>query len=266
MEKEEAMKRAKRILSLCLVCLLLGPDILNGSVVRGEPLTAEKAESVDVTEKSDGKEMPEEDGEKQSMPETEPEVRSLPETATVQSGVSNEQLDGDYAYISDAGMVKDSESQTGYSVRTGTAPWDSDREADEAGNDATPLDAKVRSFDLVSYTTWFQTKMRSDAPCDNYRTGTLHFEFILPGTASEIQFETESMGWLSAKKDAQYTITEGKWQGSPCQILRGSFLLEPNEKNENAIGESYQELSVVMRVLAMKNGATVQPLFSYWLD
>ena len=266
MEKEEAMKRAKRILSLCLVCLLLGPDILNGSVVRGEPLTAEKAESVDVTEKSDGKEMPEEDGEKQSMPETEPEVRSLPETATVQSGVSNEQLDGDYAYISDAGMVKDSESQTGYSVRTGTAPWDSDREADEAGNDATPLDAKVRSFDLVSYTTWFQTKMRSDAPCDNYRTGTLHFEFILPGTASEIQFETESMGWLSAKKDAQYTITEGKWQGSPCQILRGSFLLEPNEKNENAIGESYQELSVVMRVLAMKNGATVQPLFTYWLD
>ena len=265
------MKRAKRILSLCLICLLLGPDILNGSVVRGEPLTAEEAESVDVTEETDGKgmteeEKTEEDGEEQLIPETEPEVQSLPETVAVQSSTSNERLDGDYAYISDAGMVKDSESQTGYSVRTGTAPWDSEREAEEAGNDATPLDAKVRSFDLVSYTTWFQTKMRSEAPCNNYRTGTLHFEFVLPGTASEIQFETESMGWLSAKKEAQYEITEGEWQGSLCQILRGSFLLEPNEKNENAIGESYQELSVVMRVLAMKNGEKVQPLFTYWLD
>ena len=184
----------------------------------------------------------------------------------MQSSVSNERLDGDYAYISAAGMVSDSQSATGYSVRTGTAPWDSDSEADEAGNDATPLDAKVRSFDLVSYTTWFQTKMRDGAPCGNYRTGTLHFEFVLPGKSSEIQFETESMGWLSAKKEAQYEITEGEWQGSPCQILRGSFLLEPNEQNENAIGESYQELSIVIRVLAMKNGAVVQPLFTYWLD
>ena len=199
----------------------------------------------------------------QIMSAEELQEQSQVEELAVQMA-SNERLDGDYAYISAAGMVSDSESATGYSIRTGTAPWDD--EGDGAGNDATPFDAKVRSFDLVSYTTWFQTKMREDAPNENYRTGTLHFEFVLPGTSSEIQFETESMGWLSAKNEAQYTITEGLWQGSPCQILRGSYLLEPNEQNTNAIGESYQELFVMIRVLAMKNGTEVQPLFTYWLD
>ena len=210
--------------------------------------------------------LPKENAEEQLISEEEPEVQSLPEAAAVQRSVSNERLDGDYAYILAAGMVSDSQSSTGESIRTGTAPWDRDSEAEEAGNDATPLDAKVRSFDLVSYTTWFHTKMRNNAPCAHYRTGILHFEFVLPGTSSEIQFETESMGWLSAKREAQYETAEGEWQGSPCQILRGSFLLEPNEQNENAIGESYQELSIVIRVLAMKNSAIVQPRFTYWLD
>ena len=193
-----------------------------------------------------------------------PEQRMSEESEN--QNASNERLDGDYAYISAAGMVADRESSTGTSIRTGTAPWDDITEADLSGNDATELDAKVRSFDQVTYTTYFETKVRSDAPYTYYRTGTLRFEFILPGNSSEIQFDTDAMGWLSAKKEIHYTIAEDEFNGKSCQILRGSYLLEPNDQHENAIGESYQELSIIIRVLAMKNEDIVQPLFTYWLD
>lgn len=298
------MKRAKRVISLYLAVLLLGMNILPVFAAENPELPVEEAvqqeteqnediseaetteessdsdvasdeevENTEVVSEEEAEDdqvseelmLPEEETEAQILPEEETEKQSQPEAMAVQLA-SNERLDGDYAYISDAKMVGDQESFTGCSIRTGTAPWDGEDEADEAGNDATPFDAKVRSFDLVSYTTCFQTKMRGNAPCANYCTGTLHFEFVLPGASSEIQFETESMGWLSAKKEAQYTITEEEWQGKSCQVLRGSYLLEPNEKNENAIGESYQELSIMIRVLAMKNGTSVQPFFTYWLD
>lgn len=288
------MKRAKRVISLYLAVLLLGMNILPVFAAENPELPVEEAvqqeteQNEDISEAETTEESSDSDvasdeeventevvseeeaeddqvSEELMLPEEETEKQSQPEAMAVQLA-SNERLDGDYAYISDAKMVGDQESFTGCSIRTGTAPWDGEDEADEAGNDATPFDAKVRSFDLVSYTTCFQTKMRGNAPCANYCTGTLHFEFVLPGASSEIQFETESMGWLSAKKEAQYTITEEEWQGKSCQVLRGSYLLEPNEKNENAIGESYQELSIMIRVLAMKNGTSVQPFFTYWLD
>ena len=230
------MRRSKRLIGLCLVLLLLAVNIL--------PVLAE--ENLQLSD--------EEMTEQEKLEENE-----------IQRA-SNEHLDGDYAYISAAGMVTDSGSSTGTSIRTGTAPWDAAEEADEDGNDATELDAKVRSFDQVTYTTYFQTKVRDDAPDTYYRTGTLHFEFVLPGNSSEIQFDTDAMGWLSAKNEVQYTITANEFEGKPCQVLRGSYLLEPNEQHENAIGESYQELSIIIRVLAMRNKEIVQPLFTYWLD
>ena len=173
-------------------------------------------------------------------------------------------LDGDYAYISDVGLVADGTTESGYAISTGTAPWDEN--SITPGNDETENDNIVRSFDIVNYTTWFRSKVRSDAPCGAYETGTLFFEFILPGKPAEIQFEEGSMGWLTAKKEADYEITEGTYDGEPCQILRGSYLWEPSEDNPSAIGESYQELNIALRVLAMHNGQIVQPLFTYWLE
>ena len=230
------MRQIKRFTRLLLVLLLLAVNIL--------PVLAEKKLELSPVEMS----------KQETIDESELQK------------ASNERLDGDYAYISTAGMVADSKSSTGTSIRTGTAPWDDITEADLSGNDATELDAKVRSFDQVTYTTYFETKVRTDAPYTYYRTGTLHFEFILPGNSSEIQFDTDAMGWLSAKKEIQYTIAEDEFNGKSCQILRGSYLLEPNDQHENAIGESYQELSIIIRVLAMKNNDIVQPLFTYWLD
>ena len=175
-----------------------------------------------------------------------------------------ERLDGDYAYISEAGLMSDTSTVSGYAISTGTGPWDEDSQ--NPGNDANEKNNIVRSFDIVSYTTWFRSKVCSDAPYSAYKTGTLCFEFILPGKSSEIQFEESAMGWIKAKKDATYTITEELYEGQVCQILRGSYLWEPSEENPSAIGESYQELNIALRVLAMHNNQIVQPSFTYWLE
>ena len=188
---------------------------------------------------------------------------SLPNDSAPSSTIGGK-LDGDYAYISDAGLVSDPSTDSRYAISTGTSPWD--ESSTTPGNDATENNNIVRSFDIVNYTTWFRSKVRADAPYSAYETGTLCFEFILPGDSSKIQFEEGSMGWLTAKKEATYEITKGTYDGNPCQILRGSYLWEPSEGNPSAIGESYQELNIALRVLAMHNNEIVQPLFTYWLD
>ena len=287
------MKWSKRLIGLWLVLLLLVVNILPVLAAENlqfsteeqeafsdsdvtfdeEPEEPEKQEESAVvfdeeseeTEISFEEEMEDSPDEEMQLSDEEILEQRMSEESEIPSA-TNERLDGDYAYISEAGMVADSGSSTGTSIRTGTAPWDAEAEAGEDGNDTTDLDAKVRSFDQVTYTTYFETKVRGDAPWTYYRTGTLHFEFVLPGNSSEIQFDTDAMVWLSAKNEVQYTITDDEFEGKTCQVLRGSYLLEPNEQHENAIGESYQELSIIIRVLAMRNKEIVQPLFTYWLD
>ena len=177
-----------------------------------------------------------------------------------------ETLDGDYAYISEAGLLADSTTESEFAVRTGTAPWDEASEEDTPGNDTTDLDNTVRTFDIISYTAFFKSKVRENAPYEAYRTGTLHFEFVLQGNEKQVRFETGSMGWLDAKKDVQYKITEETYNGETCQVLRGSYLWEPSDQNPAAIGESYQELTLVVRALALKNGDIIKPEFTFWLD
>ena len=202
---------------------------------------------------------------------------STPESAAVLSAAAmprvesteiGERLDGDYAYISEAGLVPDEGTDSKYAISTGTAPWDDTEEAGEAGNDTSDKDNIVRSFDIVNYTTYFRTKVRKDAPYKAYKTGTLHFRFSLPVDSSQAQYEIESIRWLAAKKDAEYEIEEltDDECGRSYQILTGSFLLEPTGDTPSAIGESYQELNIAIRVLAMHNGDILQPSFTYWLE
>lgn len=159
----------------------------------------------------------------------------------------------DEAYISKAGILKDE-------TVTGTVPFDA---TEGAGNDTSPDDQIVRSFDTVSYTTMFYTRMQPDAQRPaGYEKGRFYFEIVLPYEKSKAQFETNAMGWLKAKPSCYYEVTEVN--GS--QVLRGSFMLEPAEDNPTAIGASYNELQVVLRVLQMHNNDLVQPQFTYWLE
>ena len=80
----------------------------------------------------------------------------------------SDRLDEDYAYISNAGLVLDDSTDSGFAISTGTSPWDEDSQ--EPGNDGNETNNIVRSFDIVSYTTWFRSKVREDAPYAAYKT------------------------------------------------------------------------------------------------
>lgn len=179
------------------------------------------------------------------------------------SGEIGDRLDGDYAYISDAYLVEDEDTESKLAIRTGTAPWDED---DSAGNDSSAMNNTVRSFDVVTYTAAFKTQVRSGSPYTAYKAGTVYYEFVVEGTEDLVRFETESMGWMTAKSEGKYEVTEETHDGKTYQVLRGSFLAEPADGNPAAIGNSYQELNIALRVLAMKKDDTVKPQFTFWLE
>ena len=179
------------------------------------------------------------------------------------SGEIGDRLDGDYAYISDAYLVEDKTTDSGLAIRTGTAPWDDD---DSAGNDSSAMNNTVRSFDVVTYTAAFKTQVRDGGPFTAYKTGTVYYEFVVEGTKDLVRFETESMGWMTAKTEGKHKVTEETHDGKTYQVLRGSFLAETGDGNPAAIGNSYQELNIALRVLAMTQGDTVKPQFTFWLE
>ena len=185
-------------------------------------------------------------------------------TFTVQpAGEIGDRLDGDYAYISDAYLVKDETTESKLAIRTGTAPFD---ENDNDGNDSSATNNTVRSFDVVTYTAAFKTQVRDGGPYTAYKTGTVYYEFVVEGTKNQVRYETDSMSWLTAKTEGKFTITEEEHSGKTYQVLRGSFLAEPSDGNPTAIGNSYQELNIALRVLAMTQGDTVKPQFTFWLE
>ena len=173
-----------------------------------------------------------------------------------------EVLNGDYAYLSDVKMVADTTTDSGYSVRTGTSPWDADN---AAGNDNSDLNNILRTFDIATYNVSFTSRVRENAPSKFFNHGDLYFEFVLPGDSEQVQFETGSMPWLAAK-NAIYTVTQESVNGKTSQVLRGKYTWYPAPGNNQAIGEATQELNIAVRVLAMHNGETVQPQFTFFLD
>mgnify|MGYP001228146982 CR=1 FL=1 len=179
------------------------------------------------------------------------------------AGNTGETLDGDYAYID----ALDFSSGAGYqnkAIMTGTAPWDAD---DENGNDTTDSNGTVRSFDVVTYTVEMQNKVRQDNEFSHYKEGVFYYELILPASPGEARFETDSMGWLTSKPNAQHDeVFTTTYKGQDVQVLRGHFTWAPTGDNPTAIGESMQTLNVAIRVLAMRQGEKVQPLFTFWMD
>lgn len=205
---------------------------------------------------------------------------TLPVTGMEQIG---EMLIGDQALISNADMVADTKTQSKQAIRTGTTPWDKREdknnyedpdtmEIPKPGIDFGDYDNTVRSFDTITYTVNFSTAMhaeQNDSP--GFKEGRLYFEFILPAEKQYAIFETDGMGWLETRKEIESKIEEcqvptvdgGQVNG---QVLRGSFVLEPSAENPVAIGGSYNELNIAVHVLAMTNGMSLKPRFTFWLD
>ncbi|MEE1037074.1 MAG: hypothetical protein U0L15_08155, partial [Oscillospiraceae bacterium] len=184
-------------------------------------------------------------------------MATLEEEENTNKGEIKDWLDGDHAYINVFKVDK---------CVTGTAEWDAD---DKPGNDSSEANNILRTFDEMSYTLEFGTKLRDAKAQENvggYRAGRVYFEFILPVSKDQAQFETGSMDFLQTAPNIQYVLDDVEIDGVACQVLRGSFTLEPTQGNAAAIGASTSQVGVVIRALKMKNGDKLQPIFTMWLQ
>lgn len=228
--KQQITKNIRRWLAL-LLCICMVSPAMTTVVSAAEPQVLEG-----------GKAAPDENpvtvtgtltGEK--LPGAEP----VPQ---IKQGEIGDVLDGDYAYISDAAISPDQSTESKLAIRTGTAPWD---DTTGNGNDENDLNNTVRSFDEVTYTVEFQTKVRDGAPYKAYRSGTLHFEFILPATAAEAQFDTGSMGWLESKQGKVYMVTHSAkaWDKEDVQEAAakalGKEVSELNDEDYKTYAQQY---------------------------
>ena len=177
-----------------------------------------------------------------------------------------ELLEGDKAWIDMFGLSKDDETESGYSIRTGTAPFDKD---DEPGNDSCATNNVVRTFDAVSYTVEFYTALQKniidEGTITGFKDGSVYFEYILPANKKQAVFDTDAMGWLTTLPEIVYEIAEVEIDGVESQVLRGSYLLTPTDGNPSAIGHSFYDLTVTTMILDMKNGENFEPKFTMWL-
>lgn len=183
---------------------------------------------------------------------------TLEESVNDNQGTYEETLNGDYAYIANLGV---------FERQTGAKPFDGDN---EPGNDSAADNQILRTYDLATYTIQFETHLRNAVANDNiggYKTGRLHFEFILPVNSEQAVFQPDSMSWLKTYTDVAYTHEEVTLEnGTVVQAIRGSFIMEPTTSNPAAISPGLRTLEVVFRAMTMKNGEKLTPSFTLWLE
>lgn len=151
--------------------------------------------------------------------------------------------EGEMVYVKEAMIVRQTD---------GTAPFDED---DIDGDDSSPDNRRVRSFDQLSYTTSVIISAPEGA---NSGDGELYFEVTIPVEKDKAVFDEEAMTWLAAK-NAEYYV----WQlGDGYQYLWGHFAWTGSETDANFEGRL--TLDFVVRVLAMTQNETLTPKFDFW--
>lgn len=137
---------------------------------------------------------------------------------------------------------------------SGTAPFDKD---DEPGDDSTPDNTIIRSFDTATWT--FDYTVTPDDTMAYYRQARVGFTFTLPTTASIAGFDLDSMLWVD--RTPGYEPKTSSVNG--VQTLTCYRLLTPTGNNPTSVpGTSAVTLAV--KVKAAKNGAVIRPSVNAW--
>ena len=159
------------------------------------------------------------------------------------------------AYVSNLGVGR---------YITGTADFD---ENDDPGNDSTPENMRVRSFDSVTYLLWYGVNLQGQVGEATYfEEGDMFVRFVLPDTTKDkANFDLSGMLWL-LDPTIEYNVDGG--EGTPGAndiVVTGRYRMQPTEGGKNSIpGEG--SLSVLVDVFAMNNGSTLEPVFYAWMD
>ncbi len=163
-------------------------------------------------------------------------------------------LEGDHAYVSQIEITD---------IVTGTAPFDTEAEEGEPGIDISAEDRIVRTFDDITY--HFNVSMVSYEHANSYGAARVKLEFVLPLGPEEAVFDESAMAWMDTEKGYAPRLTEDTRQingeAVVCQVLTCYKHLLPTEDHHTVIPGEFGN-NVTIKVLSMKNGAEIKPIFS----
>ena len=157
-----------------------------------------------------------------------------------------DELTADEAYVSK--LVIDGMS-------TGSAPYDTN---DDRGNDSSPDNSIVRSFDKVTYNLKYTTT--SDNPMTYYKKTRVGFKVTLPYDSQKAGFDLGSITWADYSQDWKPTI---RTKSDGTQTLTCYRVLEPTSESPYTTPGTYT-VPFGITVKAMLNGEKVQPTFESW--
>ena len=151
--------------------------------------------------------------------------------------LAEEDAIGDKAVVSSSEII---------SRVTGTGPWDAN---DNPGNDSSPDNDIVRSFDQVTWTTELTFGLKEDAGVDSLTGGTIEVKAELPENCANIMtWDLESMQWL-----------ENGQVSDDGRTLTGSYTMS----NSVTTIPGKQTLVFVLSVEGAGNGTEIVPTFSF---
>ncbi len=156
-------------------------------------------------------------------------------------------LEHDEAYIS---------SLTIDQVDTGMAPFDQN---DDRGNDSSPDNNIIRSFDKAIYSVQFVAT--SDDPMTYYKNALVGFKVTLPYDRQKAVFDTGSLSW--AEQDDKHKPTV-KTNPDGSQTLTCYRRLVSTSTSPYTIPGTYT-VPFAIDVRAMVEGETLQPEFKAWV-
>ena len=134
---------------------------------------------------------------------------------------------------------------------TGTGPWDDD---DEPGNDSSPDNDIVRSFDQVTWTVNLITELKEGAQQASYTGGVVEFTASLPEEYAKTEFapymewDLDSMGWIEDASLSEDGIT-----------LTGKYSLSETERTVPGA----QTLVFVLKLYGVANDSEFAPTFTF---
>ena len=147
---------------------------------------------------------------------------------------------GDKAVVSSAEII---------SRVTGTGPWDAD---DNPGNDSSPDNDIVRSFDQVTWTTELTFGLKEGAGVDSLTGGTIEVKAELPENCADVMtWDLDSMQWL-----------ENGQVSDDGRTLTGSYTMS----NSVTTVPGKQTLVFVLSVEGAGNRTEIVPTFTFDLS
>ena len=173
-------------------------------------------------------------------------AQSSPKAEPAPDITVKDELTADEAYVSK--LVIDSMS-------TGSAPYDKN---DDRGNDSSPNNNIVRSFDKVMYTLKYTTT--SDNPMTYYKKTRVGFKVTLPYDNQKAGFDLGSIAWADYTEEWKPTI---RTNPDGTQTLTCYRVLEPTSESPYTTPGTYT-VPFGITVKAMLNGEKVQPTFESW--